>query len=121
MSNYFRIANLDDKVIYDLGKESQAKYYLPFFAKLYDGHSVVIFGDESHESISDEFEIIKYGGEYREGSYEELYIDTTELDDIVMSTREFSQIIEKIGGIIINNINDYLRYHYRLPIKLTIE
>lgn len=110
--NYYKLVDLKNKTIYDLGKASSAKTCLPFFANLYQGQDILIFGDESHSRLDDMYELIEYGGEYKEGDFENLKIDWSELNEIDMCYREFYNLFEEIGGKIISNLNDFIRFKY---------
>ena len=59
------------------------------------------------------YEVKEYGGEYEEYFIENENIDGNILDDITMSIEEFKEIFEKIGGKVVTNLEDYIRYKYR--------
>lgn len=111
--DYISFVDIENKRIYDLGKRCIAKYYLPFMAYKFQGKPVIIFGDETHGFLEEKYEIKKYGGIYEEYHMENEDFDGNILDDIEMSKKEFNEIFEKIGGKIITNLEDYIRYKYR--------
>ena len=111
--DYISFVDIKNKKIYDIGKRSSAKYYLPFLAYKYQGKPVVIYGDETHGYLEDKYEVKEYGGEYEEYFIENENIDGNILDDITMSIEEFKEIFEKIGGKVVTNLEDYIRYKYR--------
>lgn len=111
--NYYKIVDLNNKVLFNIGKVYEAKLYLPFFANLYNEKEVILFGDESHENLDDKYKLIEYGGEYKEGSIDDFHIDMEELDEICMSYREFYTIFEKIGGCLTSELNQYIRFKYK--------
>ena len=55
----------------------------------------------------------EYGGEYEEYFIENENIDGNILDDVTMSIKEFREIFDKIGGKVVTNLEDYIRYKYR--------
>lgn len=114
---YISFVDIENKKIYDIGKRSSAKYYLPFLAYKYKGKPVVVYGDETHEYLEEKYKINKYGGEFEECLIENENIDSNILDDITMSIAEFYEIFDKIGGKVVTNLEDYIRYKYR-PGKL---
>ena len=115
--DYISFVDIENKKIYDIGKRSSAKYYLPFLAYKYQGKPVVIYGDETHGYLEDKYEVKEYGGEYEECLIENENIDGNILDDITMSIEEFREIFEKIGGKALTNLEDYIRYKYRPELK----
>ena len=104
---------VENKKIYDIGKRSSAKYYLPFLAYKYQGKPVVVYGDETHEYLEEKYEVKEYGGEYEEYLIGNENINSNILDDITMSIKEFQEIFDKIGGKVVTNLEDYIRYKYR--------
>lgn len=115
--NYYRLVDIQNKTLYDLGKASEAKFYLPFFADMYKNKEILLFGDETHGLLDDKYELKEYGGDYDEGSFENLSIDRNLLGDIEMSYNEFYYIFEKIGGEIITNLHSYIRFKYNSDSK----
>ena len=115
--DYISFVDIENKKIYDIGKRSSAKYYLPFLAYKYQGKPVVVYGDETHGYLEDKYEVKEYGGEYEECLIENENIDGNILDDITMSIKEFQEIFEKIGGKVVTNLEDYIRYKYRPELK----
>ena len=111
--DYISCVDIENKKIYDIGKRSSAKYYLPFLAYKYQGKPVVIYGDETHGYLEEKYAIKEYSGEYEECLIENENIDGNILDDITMSIKEFQEIFEKIGGKVVTNLEDYIRYKYR--------
>ena len=110
---YISFVDIENKKIYDIGKRSSAKYYLPFLAYKYKGKPVVVYGDETHEYLEEKYKINKYGGEFEECLIENENIDSNILEDITMSIAEFYEIFDKIGGKVVTNLEDYIRYKYR--------
>ena len=111
--DYISFVDIENKKIYDIRKRSSAKYYLPFLAYKYQGKPVVIYGDETHGYLEEKYAIKEYSGEYEECLIENENIDGNILDDITMSIKEFQEIFEKIGGKVVTNLEDYIRYKYR--------
>ena len=110
--DYISLVDIENKRMYDLGKITEAKYYLHYFADKFYGKPIVIFGDEAHPQLEDKYELKKYGGEYEEYFViDENYNDDV-LSDIDICRLEFKEIFEKIGGKVITNLNDYIRYKY---------
>ena len=109
--DYINLVDVKNKKMYDLGKRSSAKFYLPYAAYIFNGKPIVIFGDETHSFLEDKYELKQYGGEYDECSLENYDADI--LTDIEMSYAEFEEIFEKIGGKEISNLEEYIRYKYR--------
>lgn len=112
MADYISLVDITSKSIYDLGKATSAKHLLPYFAHIFHGQPVVIFGDETHGYLEDEYLSTRYGGEYEEVNVDYGKIDSNALDEVTMSYKEFSEIFEKIGGKVITNLEDYIRYKY---------
>lgn len=110
--DYISLVDIENKRMYDLGKITEAKYYLPYFADKFNGKPIVIFGDESHPQLEDKYALKKYGGEYEDYSINDENYNDDVLSDIDMSRMEFREIFEKIGGKVITNLNDYIRYKY---------
>ena len=54
----------------------------------------------------------EYGGEYEECFVENENCNDDILFDVNMCKLEFIDIFEKIGGKVITNLNDYIRYKY---------
>ena len=115
--HYIKFVDIENKKIYDIGKRSSAKYYLPFLAYKYQGKPVVVYGDETHGYLEEKYDTKEYGGEYEEYSLGNENIDSNILDDIEMSIAEFQEIFEKIGGKVITNLEDYIRYKYIPSLK----
>ena len=111
--DYISFVDIKNKRIYDIGKRSSAKYYLPFLAYKYQGKPVVVYGDETHEYLEEKYEVKEYGGEYEEYLIGNENINSNILDDITMSIKEFQEIFDKIGGKVVTNLEDYIRYKYR--------
>lgn len=110
--DYISLVDIENKRMYDLGKITEAKYYLPYFADKFYGKPIVIFGDESHPQLEDKYELKKYGGEYEDCSISNEDCNDDILSDIDMCRLEFKEIFENIGGKVITNLNDYIRYKY---------
>ena len=115
--DYISFVDIKNKRIYDIGKRSSAKYYLPFLAYKYQGKPVVVYGDETHEYLEEKYEVKEYGGEYEEYLIGNENINSNILDDITMSIKEFQEIFDKIGGKVVTNLEDYIRYKYRPELK----
>lgn len=115
--DYIKFVDIENKKIYDISKRSSAKYYLPYLAYKYQGKPVVVYGDETHGYLEDKYMTKEYGGEYEEHFIENENIDGNILDDITMSIEEFREIFEKIGGKVVTNLEDYIRYKYRPALK----
>ena len=113
MADYISFVDIENKRIYDLGKRSEAKHYLPFMAYKFQGKPIVFFGDETHCYLEDKYETEEYGGEYEDYSLGNEDWNTHLLTDIKMSKAEFNEIFEKIGGKVVTNLEDYIRYKYR--------
>lgn len=113
MADYISFVDIENKKIYDIGKRNEAKYYLPYLASKFQDKPIIFFGDETHCFLEDKYEIKEYGGEYDEISWEYEDYDSDILDDINMSGKEFNEIFEKVGGKVITNLEDYIRYKYR--------
>ena len=45
---YINLVDIENKRIYNLGKITEAKYYLPYFADKFSGKPTILFGDETH-------------------------------------------------------------------------
>lgn len=112
MADYISLVDVNNKRIYDLGKATSAKHLLPYFAHIFLGQPVVVFGDETHGYLEDKYLPTNYGGEYEEANVDYGKIDSNALDEVNMSHKEFSEIFEKIGGKVITNLEDYIRYKY---------
>lgn len=112
MSEYYTFVDLQNNDVYDLGKRSEAKYYLPFLAYRFKNKPVLIFGDEACESLCDVYQTKECGGEYNECSVDDLGYKMGILDDIIMSNAEFDEIMGKIEGKEVPNLDEYIRYKY---------
>ena len=64
--DYISLVDIENKKMYDLGKITEAKYYLPYFADKFNGKPIILFGDETHPQLDDEYVLKEYGGEYEE-------------------------------------------------------
>ena len=115
--DYISFVDIKNKRVYDIGKRFSAKYYLPFLAYKYQGKQVVVYGDETHGYLEEKYDTKEYGGEYEECSLGNENIDSNILDDITMSIEEFQEIFDKIGGKVVTNLEDYIRYKYRSELK----
>lgn len=111
--DYLSFVDIENKKIYDIGKRSCAKYYLPFLAYKYKNKPIILFGDETHCYLDEKYKKKEYGGEYEEYLMENENIDCDILDNINMSIAEFEDIFDKIGGKVVTNLEDYIRYKYR--------
>jgi len=122
MSEYYIIADIDSKKVYNLGSKTSAKYSLPYIAKLTEGNMVCFFGDETHGFLEDKYE---------SGTYEEDYgqkwgpkylscdviIDESYrewLDNINISYDTFFSILEHLGGIETNELSQNLQTYINL-------
>lgn len=110
--DYISLVDIENKRMYDLGKITEAKYCLPYFADKFYGKPIVLFGDETHPQLEDKYVLKEYGGEYEDCSINDENYNDDVLSDIDMCRLEFKEIFEKIGGKIITNLNDYIRYKY---------
>lgn len=110
---YFSFVDIENKKVCYIGKIRLTKHYLPYLAYKFHGKPVVIFGDETYPSLEEKYELRGYGGEYDEFFIENEDYDYSILDNIEMSCAEFNEIYNKIGGRVINNIEDYIRYKYK--------
>ena len=110
--DYISLVDIENKKMYDLGKITEAKYYLPYFADKFNGKPIILFGDETHPQLDDEYVLKEYGGEYEECFVGNENCNDDILCDINMCRLEFVDIFEKIGGKVITNLNDYIRYKY---------
>lgn len=109
---YISLVDIENKRIYNLGKITEAKYYLPYFADKFSGKPTILFGDETHSYLDDKYVLKEYGGEYEECFVENENCNDDILFDVNMCKLEFIDIFEKIGGKVITNLNDYIRYKY---------
>lgn len=87
----------------------------------FQGKPVIFFGDEIHNYLEEKYEVKEYGGEYESHLIEDEDIDINILEDITMSELEFNEIFEKVGGKVITNLEDYIRYKYRPKQKIFSE
>ena len=110
--DYISLVDIENKRIYNLGKITEAKYYLPYFADKFNGKPIILFGDETHSYLDDKYVLKEYGGEYEECFVGNENCNDDILCDINMCRLEFVDIFEKIGGKVITNLNDYIRYKY---------
>lgn len=113
MSVGYTFVCLQEKEIYYASSCLEARYWMPFFAHIYQGHPVVIFNDLMWESLEDVYRTKSSCGEYNECAICYDAFDGKVLDKILMSEAEFDEIFEQIGGKRINNLEDYIRYKYR--------
>lgn len=111
--DYISFVDVENKRIYHLGKRCDVKYYLPFMGYKFQGKPVIIFGDETHSFLEGKYVTKKYGGIYEEYKIENEDFDDSILDDVEMSKNEFNEVFEKIGGKMITNLEDYIRYKYK--------
>lgn len=110
--DYINFVDIESKKIYDLGKASEAKFYLPFLAHKYAGKPVVLYGDETHCYLEDKYLLKAYGGEYEEISFTGEDYDIDALFESEIGDEEFANIFEKIGGKIIRNLEDFVNPKY---------
>lgn len=110
--DYISFVDIENKKMYFLGKPSHAKFYLPFLAYKFQGNPIVLFGDETHENLEEKYNTKNFGGEYEECLIQDEDIDTDILTDIEMSTAEFNDIFKKIGGKVVTNLENHIRYKY---------
>lgn len=106
--DYISFVDISNKQKFDLGKRNSAKYYLPYLAYKSKDNQVLIFGDETHSFLEDQ-----YAMGYEECPIEDENINNEILRGIEMSKAEFDEIFERIGGKQITGIEDYIRYKYR--------
>ena len=114
--DYIRFVDLENKKVYDLGKRSEAKYYLPFLAHQFQGRPVVLYGDETHCYLEDKYETEEYR-EYKECLLSCKDFGINNLNNNEMSMADFNKIFEEIGGKVVDN----LEYHVQRKHKLATE
>ena len=79
----------------------------------FQGKPIILFGDETHCYLEDEYGTKEYGGEYEDYSLENEDWNNHLLSCIEMSKAEFNEIFETIGGKVVTSLEDYIRYKYR--------
>ena len=110
--DYINFVDIESKKIYDLGKASEAKLYLPFLAHKYAGKPVVIFGDETHCYLEDKYLLKDYGGEYEPLSITGENINIDKLYEAEISDEEFKKVFLKMGGKIVSNLETFVDHEY---------
>lgn len=111
MADYISLVDIENKTIYDLGKASEAKYYLPYLAFIYQDKPILIYGDETHGWCEDKYEYEEEEN-YSKKGINSFNMNRDTLDNIIMSRAEFYEIFNQIGGKEITNLNYYIRFKY---------
>jgi hypothetical protein len=113
MADYINLVDIENNIVYDLGKTCEAKYYLPYLGYKFKNKPILIFGDETHGWLENKYKTIEFDGEYKQGNLQDFDMNNDILDNIEMSKEEFYEIFDKIGGEIITNLDDYIKCKYK--------